>query len=397
MLAIGLALRWAVSNLAAGLSAGGLVLVSQCTGRGDRRGASTVAWQTLILCLVLAAMVSVAGYVWAGPLLGALHIDPRLSHDALPYLRISFLSLVPLVLSLSLNALLWGSGQGRVAVGILALAVALAGAIEPALVLGFGPVPRLGAPGSALALLVGLSAGAVLQIVWLSRRNAPLRLRPQGMGRWWPALQQIIALSAPTSIPLALRALAQVVVVGIVARYGSRPLASYAVASVVLMVLLVPSHGLGNLASALGIYSLGQGNGVRAQRGVWAIALGNTCYLLGVVGALSTAIAPQIVAVFSRDPRVIAYGADALRIAGLGYVSSSMGVILARGLDATGHSVPAATINLLALWGIQVPVTLFLTHILGLPGVWLGWAIGSVANGLLLSYRFRRGRWHLRV
>jgi Na+-driven multidrug efflux pump len=73
-------------------------------------------------------------------------------------------------------------------------------------------------------------------------------------------------------------------------------------------------------------------------------------------------------------------------------------VVLARGFDGAGNTVPAMVINLVSLWVLEVPLAYGLAHIIGLDasGVWWGRAIANLANGLLFAFWFSRGRWKKR-
>jgi Na+-driven multidrug efflux pump len=76
-------------------------------------------------------------------------------------------------------------------------------------------------------------------------------------------------------------------------------------------------------------------------------------------------------------------------------VASGIGVALARALDGAGNTRPAMAINLLTLWGLEVPVAFALSRWLGMGvnGVWWGRSVANLANGLLFAFWFRRGRW----
>ena len=76
-------------------------------------------------------------------------------------------------------------------------------------------------------------------------------------------------------------------------------------------------------------------------------------------------------------------------------IASAAGVVLARGFDGAGNTVPAMAINLLTLWGMELPLAFGLSRWLGLgaTGVWWGRALANLANGLLFAFWFRRGKW----
>lgn len=56
------------------------------------------------------------------------------------------------------------------------------------------------------------------------------------------------------------------------------------------------------------------------------------------------------------------------------------------------------TINLIAMWIIQVPLAYLLSRaiVLGADGIWLALALGWIAQAVLMWLRFRQGRWKLR-
>jgi Na+-driven multidrug efflux pump len=94
----------------------------------------------------------------------------------------------------------------------------------------------------------------------------------------------------------------------------------------------------------------------------------------------------------------VANGVGAIRFIVLTLVLDGIGFALNRGLDGAGDTLPAATINLLTLWVLEIPAAFALSRGLGLglTGIWLGRALANVANGLLFIIWFRRGKWKQR-
>jgi Na+-driven multidrug efflux pump len=72
--------------------------------------------------------------------------------------------------------------------------------------------------------------------------------------------------------------------------------------------------------------------------------------------------------------------------------------VLARAFGGAGDTVPAAAINLISLWGVEVVLSIVLAQWLGMgvDGVWWGRAAANAANGLLFGLWFRLGRWKKR-
>jgi Na+-driven multidrug efflux pump len=77
----------------------------------------------------------------------------------------------------------------------------------------------------------------------------------------------------------------------------------------------------------------------------------------------------------------------------------AVGIVLGRGFDGAGNTVPAMAINLITLWGVEVGLAFVLSRWAGMgaTGVWWGRAAAGLANGLLFAVWFKRGKWKLKV
>jgi Na+-driven multidrug efflux pump len=161
-----------------------------------------------------------------------------------------------------------------------------------------------------------------------------------------------------------------------------------------LLIALIPGFGLGNAASTLVGQNLGASKPERAERSAWWVG-GYTAVYMTTVGVLLYAFARPLIAFFDPTSEVVAMGEQCLRIVAPSLVASAVGVVLARGLDGAGNTVPAMVINLLSLWGTEVPIAYGLSRWLGLgvTGVFWGRTVANLVNGGLFAYWFGRGHW----
>jgi len=114
----------------------------------------------------------------------------------------------------------------------------------------------------------------------------------------------------------------------------------------------------------------------------------------GSAVTLLAILAFSLIAHFDPTPQVVALGAEYLRVVAWSEVTSAIAVVQVRSFDGAGNTVPAMTVNLISLWGVEVDVAFGLSRWLGLgvTGVWWGRAIANLANGLLFAWWFRRGK-----
>ena len=390
----GIAIRWFVNSLPMGLGTGGMAVVARRVGARDRESADHAAGQTILLGLILSSLLTVAGLVVARPLLQLMGADAEVLPLGLTYLRITFLGSFTWVLVYVINPMIRGAGEARLAMWVLVLITTVIVISEPILVLGLGPIPQLGIAGSAGAYVLGFGCGLLMQIVILVRGRACVGLRLRHLRPDLPLMGRIIGIALPGAVQMTLRSASNIVLVGLVGSFGTFATAGYGLADRFLLMILFPCLGLGNTSGTLVGQNLGAGKPDRAERSAEWVSAYAVVYML-IVTTLLFLFAEPLVAFFDPTPEVVAIGALCIRIITFSLVLDGIGIILGRSLDGAGNTVPSATVNLITLWGIQLPLAFGLSRWLGfgLAGIWLGRAVANAANGFLIAVWFRRGRW----
>jgi putative MATE family efflux protein len=391
---ISISIRWVLNSLSNGLGIGGMAMVARRVGANDQAAAQHATWQTILLGLIASVVMGGLGLVLARPLLTLLGADAEVLPLGLSYLRVSFGGMFALILVFVINSMLRGAGEARLSMRVLFLSTAVTVVLEPVLIFGLGPLPPLGVAGSAWAYVLGYGSGLALQMVILLRGRARISINLHDLRPDFPLMGRIISIALPSTVQMTLRSSSRLAIVGLVGLYGTYATAGYGLANRLLLIVLIPCFGLGNAGGTLVGQNLGADKPDRAERSAWWVSAYSGGYM-AVVATLLFAFAPLLMALFDPTPQVVAFGTECVRIVAPTLVFSAVGVVLARGFDGAGNTVPAMTINLLSLWVLEVPLALALSRGLGLgaTGVWWGRALANVANGLLFAIWFRRGKW----
>lgn len=390
-------IRWVLNSLAMGLGVGGLAVVARRIGEGNEAAASHTAWQVLIMAAGISGVIGGAGFLLAEPILQLLGAEPEVVTLGVPFLRISFAGVGALVVLQSCNALLRGAGEARTAMWTMWVANGAASVLASLLITGRLGFPALGVPGSALAMVLGYTLGLGSAVAMLLSGRLRLHLRPCDFRLNLPLMWHIIKIAAPSTVQATLRASSRLVTTTIMAPFGTAVFAGYGIANRVLMFALIPGFGFGNAAGTLVGQNLGAGKPKRAARSAWLVAGYNIAIMTGFV-TLFIIFTRPIVTFFNAEPAVVAVAQEAITIIGLSFLVTAVGVVMGRSLDGAGATLPAMVINLTTLWGIQVPAAYALANwtSLGTRGLWLGFAIANVVNGLLMAGWFLRGSWKKR-
>jgi len=391
---ISMILRWVINSLANGLGIGGMAVVARRIGARNKAEADHAAWQAVLLAVFVSLALGALGILAAEPTLHILGADAEVLAMGVSYLRILFGGLFTLILIFVINALLRGAGEAGLAFWVLVLSQGLTIVLEPFLIFGWGPFPGLGVNGSAWAGVLGFGAGALFQIAILLSGRARISINLRDLWPDLPLMWHIVKIALPSTIQMTLRSTSRLAILAIVGLYGTFATAGFGVANRILLIALIPGFGLGNAAATLVGQNLGAVQPRRAERSAWWVAAYNVS-LLAAFAAVFLAFTRPLIAIFDPTPEVVDLGSQCLRIVAPSLIFSAVGVVLARGFDGAGNTVPAMFVNLLTLWGMEVPLSYGLSQWtgMGVTGVWVGRALANVANGLLFALWFRLGRW----
>jgi Na+-driven multidrug efflux pump len=182
--------------------------------------------------------------------------------------------------------------------------------------------------------------------------------------------------------------------VRVIASFGSEATAAYTVAIKVIIFAILPSWGMSNAAATLVGQNLGAGKPARAETSVWRTGLYNMIFL-GSLGLLFIAFAPQIIGLFTSDPRVAPLAIAALRLFSCGNVSYSYGMVITAAFNGAGDTATPTMLNLVSFWVCQIPLAWALAFHTGLGpnGVYVAVLVSDSLLALLSILLFRRGKW----
>ena len=394
---ISITIRWVLNSLANGLGIGGMAVVARRMGERDQAAAKHAAWQTILLGIIISTLLGGLGLLVARPILVLLGADAEVLPLGLSYLRITLAGLFTLVLVFVINSILRGAGEARLAMIVLFVSTAVTVVSEWVLIFGWGPFPALGVAGSAWGNVLGFGSGVALQMVVLLSGKAHISINLRDLKPDFPLMGQIIRIALPSTGQMVLRSSSRLIILWLVGLYGTFATAGYGVANRMLLIALIPGFGLGNAGGTLVGQNLGARKPERAEKSAWWVSTYGAVYM-AIAAALLFAFARPLMTLFDPTPQVVDIGTECIRVVAPSLIFTIVGVVLARGFDGAGDTVPAMVVNLLTLWGIETPLAYGMAQWLGLgmTGIWWGRAVANLTNGLLFAIWFRLGRWKRR-
>jgi Na+-driven multidrug efflux pump len=208
-------------------------------------------------------------------------------------------------------------------------------------------------------------------------------------------MRQIVGLGVFASGRMLLRNIGGLLLMRLVALFGTVPVAAYGIGMRLQMFVFGPSMGFGTAAAALVGQNVGAGKPDRAEKCAW-LALAMAGGVVGCVGAIYWFAGPSLVAIFNDNPEVVAEGATLLKWFSLSFVFMSASFVLSHAMTGGGDTLFPMLIVAASLLLLGVPLAYGLARAWGdVEGVWAAIACANLAAGLLSAWAFRRGRWRV--
>jgi putative MATE family efflux protein len=383
-----------VFAVAMGLSVSTTAMVARRIGEKDHEGAAVAGVQAILLGLTVSIVIGVPCLIFAPRLLQLMGASPEIIATGSGYARIALGgSGVVLMLFLN-NAIFRGAGDAAIAMRLLWVSNIINLLLDPCLIFGLGPFPRMGVTGAALATFTGRSIGVTYQFYRLLRGTERLRILRRHLRVNFEILWRLVRVSLTGILQFAVAHTSWIGLVRIVSIFGAAALAGYTIAIRILIFVILPSWGLSNAAATLVGQNLGAGQPDRAETSVWRTGFYNMLFM-GTIGVIMVLFAEPIVRLFTHDPEVLPLAASCLRILSYGNIGYAYGMVMLQAFNGAGDTITPTWVNLFGFWFLEIPLAYWLAIPMGLrsKGAFFSIVVAEAtiaAAGIIL---FKRGKW----
>ena len=383
-----------VFSIGIGLSMSTTAMVARRIGEKDPLDAAIAGAQAIFLGLLISLAIGIPSFIYAPQLLRLMGAPPEVIATGTGYARIALGGCGAIVMLFLNNAIFRGAGDAAIAMRLLWVSNILNLILDPCLIFGLGPFPRLGVTGAALATFTGRSLGVLYQFYRLMKGTERVRIPPSLLRLNPRMMWRLIRVSLTGILQFTIANTSWIAMVRIVSIFGAAALAGYTIAIRIVIFVILPSWGLSNAAATLVGQNLGAGHPERAEQAVWRTGLYNM-FFLGLIGVVFIFTATPLVRLFTHDPAVVPLAASALRILSYGNIAYAYGMVMLQAFNGAGDTVTPTIVNFFGFWVLEIPLAWWLSLHRGLhsSGVFLSIVIAQAAvaaTGILL---FRRGKW----
>ena len=294
-----------------GIGGGVSSAIARALGANRREDADALVWHAVVIAGAFGIAFTTAA-IFGGPTLYRAMggTGPALT-AALTYSGFVFAGSILIWVAALLSSALRGAGNVAVPARVTLVGAIALLPLSPALIFGWGPLPRLGVAGGGLAVVLYYVYATLALVLYLRSPRSPLRLRIVPLrGR---LLKDILGVGFLSAIGTVQVNLTVTVITAAVGRFGADAIAGYGIASRLDYIQIPLLFGLGTAVVTMVGINIGAGQAARAWRIGWigaAISFGFT----EVLGLAATAFPHAWLGLFSDDPHVLQFGTLYIRI-----------------------------------------------------------------------------------
>ncbi|HEU4565922.1 MAG TPA: MATE family efflux transporter [Gemmatimonadaceae bacterium] len=376
------------------------VLVARFVGAGEEMKADRTVYQAFITAAGLSVFVlAPIGYFAAPALLRLVNAAPAVQAEALPYLRISMVFSVGMLIFYMLGGALRAAGDARTPM-VLGIAMTVLNiALNVVLIRGLGPIPAYGTAGAAMGTVI--AAGTVgAYSLWKLWRGGWVVSFPRGLG-WapdWTIIRSLFRFGLPTGIQgivMNIGGLMLLAFIGSLAQSAAAQ-AAYAVSYTQLFSFITwTSVGLMGAAAAIAGQNLGARQPDRADEAVHVAA--RIAFAVAALVGLSFLLIPrQLLALFGmHDPAVVGIGVQLLHVLSLSGLLVAVALTYTGGLQGTGDTKSPLYISIVSQVVIPLGICFVVQRVATLDplDIWLAILAGHATRCVLSVWRFNQGGW----
>jgi putative MATE family efflux protein len=364
-----------------GLSVGTTALLARVHGEGDFSKVQRLATDSLVLTTLIVGVSSVTGYFlidWVFHQMGATPDIMPLVHR---FMTTWYIGMIFTGYMYVCNACIRADGDTRVPAALLILTSVLNACIDPFLIYGWGPFPKMGLAGAALTLVISytITGAAGLYFVIFEKDLIRLPLFHKATLHSW---RRVLHVGVPSMLANLIGPLSQAAVTWLAALIGTAAVAALGVSTRIDALATMVFYAMGAGTSIFSGQNFGAGNYGRVRE---VIAAG--CRYVLIWGAFAAiilwAFSNQIPLLFDSHPDVIKYTSQYLRIVPVSYGALGVMVIVNSALNAIGRPFFATTLILLRAFILYVPLAYIGQKYFGFQGILYALMITNFIVGII--------------
>ena len=383
-----MSLAFAVQNIligfAVGIGVGVNALLSKSLGEGNQEKANFAAGNGMTLAFIATAIFMVFGIVGTRPYFNMMSNSALTVKFGTQYISICCLLSLGVFIEVLGERLLQASGRTMYTMVTQGTGAIINIIMDPLLIFGIGPFPRMGIAGAAVATVAGQWVAAILAVIFNIKFNPDVKLHYKYFKLRKDVVGPVLTVGIPSVI---MNSIGSVMNIGInkilqgFTQYGEVPVNVFGIYFKLQSFFFMPLFGMNNATISIVAYNYGARKPERITKTLKIACVSALSFML--VGLAVFQLIPDVLlGIFDTSPDFLALGQRALRIISLCFPFAAVCIALGASFQALGNGIYSTIVSLFR----QLLVLLPASYLLSLTGqVNAGWGAFPIAEMVSLT------------
>ena len=378
-----------IASVAVGFGIGMNARIAFCLGAEDKKQANQAATTGMILSFIhgiVLMAICILGMPW---FLSLYTQNENIIAMGLTYANRAFLFSVVIMLGISLEKIFQAVGRMKVSMISMMCGFIANIVLDPLMIFGIGPFPKMGMAGAAYATGIGQSITLLVYLLFCFFRPLPISFGKEKISFNRELLKKLYAVGIPASLNMALPSLLISSLNGILAGFSEKYVLVLGAYYKLQTFIYLSANGIIQGIRPLISFNYGAGERKRVQQ-IFQTTLCLTAGVMALGLTLSFLIPGQMIELFTENEETIRIGVKALRIISLGFIVSAISVTCCRALEALEKGMDSLMISLSRYAVIMIPTAFLLSRIMGAEGVFYAFPVTETVTAVAAFWIYRR-------
>ena len=377
-----------INAIAIGFSIGISALISLHLGAGNKEQADAAATQGTVMAVVHGVIVTMVCTAIMPRFLRMFTADEAVIEMGVTYARVAFMFAVVIMVAMAYEKIFQAVGRMNITmIGLMGGSVCNI-ILDPLLIFGIGPFPKMGIAGAALATGIGQMVPVVFYTIVYFVSPIPVKLHRRYLRPCAKMALQLYSIGIPAILNLALPSVLITFLNSLLAAFSQSYVVVLGIYYKLQTFLYLPANGIVQGLRPIIGYNYGAREYDRVRK-IYRTAMGMCAAIMTLGTVLCLVLSGQLIGLFSSNAETIAIGTLALRIICTGFIVSTISVVVSGALEGLGMGVQSLIISLCRYIIVIMPLAWLFCRVLGADGIWNAfWVTEVITAGIsLVVYR----------
>lgn len=378
-----------MTAIAVGFGVGINAKIAFCLGANDKKMADKAATTGMLLSFIHGILLMIVCLLIMPWFLSLYTNNQKIIDIALVYANRAFLFSVIIMTSISIEKVFQAVGRMKETMISMLCGFVTNIVLDPLLIFGIGPFPKMGMAGAAYATGIGQTICLLAYIVFMFVKPIPINFRRENISFSKELLKSLYSVGIPATLNMALPSVLISSLNGILAAFSDKYILVLGAYFKLQTFIYLTASGIIQGIRPIVSYNYGAGEKKRVHS-VFRTALGLNLMVMIVGVVLSILIPGQLIGLFTTREETINIGVQALHIICVGFTFSAVSVTCCGVLEALGRGVPSLIVSALRYVVIIIPTAFILSRFLGADGVFMALPITEIVTAVASYLIYRK-------